>query len=106
MIHNYHAHIYFDAKEEEFARDLRKQISGKFSVVVGRMHLQPVGPHPKAMFQVLFSSELFATLVPWLQSARKKLDVLIHAESGNDMEDHTQLAMWLGNSLPLDLSKF
>ncbi|MCG8414007.1 MAG: DOPA 4,5-dioxygenase family protein [Pseudomonadales bacterium] len=106
MIQNYHAHIYFDAKEEMLARDLRKEVASKFSAaVVGNLHLQAVGPHPKAMFQVLFPSDLFDSFIPWLQSARKHLDVLIHAESGNDIEDHTQLAMWLGSSLPLDLSR-
>lgn len=105
MIQHYHAHIYFEPQQIEFAQDLRQKIAGKFAVVTGRLHAQPVGPHPKPMFQVLFTHDLFASFVPWLQQARAELDVLIHADSGNDLADHTQYAMWLGNSQPLDLSR-
>ena len=39
----------------------------------------------------------------WLLHNRRGLDVLVHAVSGDDLKDHTEYALWLGQSLPLKL---
>lgn len=103
-IEGYHAHVYFDQRTAEQARALRDRIGARFDVAVGRFHERNVGPHPRWSFQVAFGPELFGTIVPWLALNRDGLTVLVHGLSGDDVYDHTALAMWLGESATLDLS--
>jgi len=42
--------------------------------------------------------------VPWLAVNRKGLTVFVHGLSGDDIYDHTELVLWLGESVELDLS--
>jgi aromatic ring-cleaving dioxygenase len=51
-----------------------------------------------------FKAVEFGTLVPWLALNRNGLTVFVHGLSGQDMYDHTELVMWLGDSVALDLS--
>ncbi|MBI1777139.1 MAG: DOPA 4,5-dioxygenase family protein [Proteobacteria bacterium] len=103
-ITDYHAHIYYDdAEQRAFAGVLREAIGQKFTVVLGRWHDKPVGPHPISMYQVAFQPEEFARLVPWLALNHGTLSVLIHPETGDDPTDHSVHALWLGAPLPLDI---
>ena len=104
IIKGYHAHVYFDGNSVEQARTLRERISEEFDYAVGRFHEKNVGPHPRWSFQVAFKAEAFGTLVPWLAVNRKGLTVFVHGLSGEDIYDHTELVMWLGESVELDLS--
>ncbi len=56
------------------------------------------------MYQVAFAPDQFAHLVPWLMLNREGLDVLVHPNSGHALADHRDHALWLGNSLALNLS--
>ena len=103
-IQGYHAHVYFDQDSAEAARRLRDRIGERFDVALGRFHERNVGPHPRWSYQVAFGPELFGTLVPWLALNRNGLTVLVHGLSGDHVFDHTALAMWLGESVELDLS--
>ena len=100
---HYHAHVYFDSQQHEIASQLHRELAGKFKVALGRIFSMPIGPHPKGMFQVVFSASQFATIVEWLLHNRRGLDVLVHAVSGNDLKDHTELTLWLGQSHALRL---
>mgnify|MGYP002626308856 CR=1 FL=1 len=71
---------------------------------LGRCHARPVGPHPAWTYQIAFGPERFGEIVPWLAVNRGSLDVLVHGLSGDDLYDHTALAMWLGRSRSLDLT--
>ncbi len=102
----YHAHIYYEKETLQFATSLCEKAGERFNLKVGRIHQQMVGPHPKWSCQITFGSKHFDELVPWLESNREELSVLIHALSGNDLEDHTIYAYWLGGSVELDLSMF
>ena len=105
-MNRFHAHIYYDGKkpqEIERARLLRKQLAGRFNARVGTFYKYAVGPHSKPMFQALFTLDSFAVIVTWLMQNRGSLSVLIHAATGDDLEDHTQHTMWLGSPLPLKL---
>ena len=62
-----------------------------------------MGPHPRAMYQVVFEPHQFADFVPWLALNHGELDVLVHPETGDDLADHTAHAMWLGPPQPLRL---
>jgi len=104
IIKGYHAHVYFDGNSVEQARALRERVSEEFDYAVGRFHEKNVGPHPRWSFQIAFKAEAFGTLVPWLAVNRKGLTVFVHGLSGEDIYDHTELVMWLGKSVELDLS--
>jgi len=103
-ITDYHAHVYYDAASKATAAALRDAIAARFSVKLGRWHDDPVGPHPTGSYQIAFGPELFATLVPWLMLNRAGLTVLVHPNTGEDLADHRDRALWLGESRALDLS--
>ncbi len=105
-IDSYHAHIYFDPLHtKDQAMWVRNEIEQRFAPVrMGRMHDVPVGPHPTAMFQVAFGTELFDRIVPWLMLNRRGLVVLVHPETDRPKDDHLHHAVWLGDKLPLNAS--
>ncbi|MBD2200256.1 MULTISPECIES: DOPA 4,5-dioxygenase family protein [Calothrix] len=102
-ITNFHAHVYFDVTNREVAARVREGLGTNFDVQLGRWHEKPIGPHPKSMYQVLFSPEQFGKVVPWLMLHREDLDILVHPTTGNDVADHTSHALWLGNKLELNI---
>ena len=105
-ITGYHAHVYFDAGTREEARAVREAVEARFPVGMGRWHEKPVGPHPCWSYQIAFAPEIFAEIVPWLALNRQGLTVFLHPESGDDLADHRDHAVWLGPSATLDLSIF
>ena len=70
---------------------------------LGRWHDALVGPHTRSMYQVAFAPAEFARLMPWLMLNRGPPDVLVHPETGDDLADHRDHALWLGERLPLRL---
>jgi len=102
----YHAHVYFDSETLAYAKSLCEKAGITFGVKVGRVHEKLVGPHPKWSCQITFGASQFDELIPWFDENRRGLTVLVHALTGNDLEDHTDYAYWLGDSLTLDLSLF
>ena len=102
-ITEFHAHVYYDAGEKEQAAQLREAIEARFEVRMGRWHDKPIGPHPRGSYQVAFEPGLFGSLVPWLTLNRQGLTVFVHPETGNDIPDHTDHALWLGEREDLDL---
>ena len=105
-IHGYHAHVYYDAESKAAATALRETIEARFDIRMGRMHDRPVGPHPCWSYQVAFEPALFGSLVPWLALNRGDLVVFIHPETGEELEDHRDRAVWLGAKLELNLGIF
>jgi aromatic ring-cleaving dioxygenase len=102
----YHAHVYFDADTVDQARALCLDAGRLFGVQVGRVHERLVGPHPRWSCQLAFDSSQFDRLIPWLDAHRDGLDVFVHGLSGDEIEDHTTHATWLGSEWKLDLSVF
>lgn len=102
----YHAHVYFDGETLAFAKKLCAEAGQKFGLQIGRVHEQLVGPHPRWSCQITFGSRDFDTFIPWLDEHRRGLTVLVHAQTGNDLKDHTDYAYWLGESLELNLDMF
>lgn len=102
-IHAWHAHVYFDPEHRAPALILREQVGARFpAAVLGRWHAVPIGPHPRAMFQIAFAPGLFPTLVPFLALNRGGLTVLVHPESGRPKDDHLKHAIWMGEVLALN----
>ncbi len=102
----YHAHVYFEQTTVEFASALCHKAGELFPVKIGRVHQKLVGPHSKWSCQIKFTSKDFDLLIPWLEKHREGLSVLVHALSGDELEDHTTFAYWLGDPVTLDLSEF
>lgn len=105
IIHGYHAHIYFDADEYDQAEKIAQAVGKQFDLRVGRMHSESVGPHPRGSCQLAFNKDLLGTVLPWLLLNRRGLTVLLHSITGDDIQDHTEFAFWLGKEETLILSR-
>jgi DOPA 4,5-dioxygenase len=93
-IKGYHAHVYFDAGTIDQARALCEQAAQLFPLKMCRVHERPVGPHPDWSCQLAFGPELIGEVV------------FLHPDTGDDLLDHTEHAIWMGAIRPLDLSIF
>lgn len=102
----YHAHVYYEKEELAFATALCEKAGERFNLEIGRIHQKLVGPHPRWSCQILFDSKDFDALIPWLESNREGLSILVHGQTGDDLLDHTENAYWLGDSIELKLSIF
>ena len=105
-IKGYHAHVYFDAASVAQAKGLCAEAAKKFGVAMGRVHERCVGPHPRWSCQLGATNAQFAELLPWLALNRQGLVVFAHPETGHELADHRDHAIWLGTGLDLDLSVF
>ena len=103
-ISGYHAHVYYDPATRPHAERLAETIGKEFPVQFGGLHERPVGPHPIANLQIIFTVAEFQNVVPWLMLNRKGLDVLIHPLTDDSVEDHSRYALWLGTPVPLKLA--
>ena len=104
-IENYHAHVYYDAETRAQALALCETAGRAFGIKVGRMHDNPVGPHPRGSCQLTIGIDQLATVMPWLVLNRNKLTIFAHAQTGNAFKDHTDHVIWLGPSEQLNLAK-
>lgn len=122
-------HIYFlqsDPSQVQYATELWERIRRECTCLLRFAHLpafpppltvcivpelriyrlwdRPIGPHYTAMFEVnLFTPEQFGAFIPWLVIWRGPLSALVHPNTGRDVRDHSQLAGWLGQPLPINL---
>lgn len=103
-IAGYHAHVYYDAGTKDRAASLRSQVEERFDTQMGRWHDKPIGPHPTGSYQIAFAPGLFGEIVPYLALNRDGLTVFVHPDTGDDIPDHTDRAIWLGEQQELDLS--
>lgn len=105
-IRNFHAHIYYDPEEVELAKQLAAATQARFPIAVGHFHLRPVGPHPRCSVQLTVPRDAFGDVAQFLALNRGGLTVFAHAETGDDLADHSRHVIWFGPSEPLDLSIF
>ena len=105
-IESWHAHVYFDAASRDAAWALRGVITAELAglVAVGRFHEKPVGPHPQWSYQLAFAPAHFAHVVGWLTLNHGALDVFVHPNTGDELRDHRDCALWLGRSHALNLA--
>jgi DOPA 4,5-dioxygenase len=105
-IESWHAHVYFDATSRDAAWALREliasELAGRFEM--GRFHERPVGPHPMWSYQLAFAPEQFAAMVGWLTLNHGALDVFVHPNTGDELRDHRDCALWLGHAHVLNLA--
>ena len=99
----YHAHVYYDRATRPLAERLHETILGQFAVKPGAFSDEPIGPHPISQFSVIFETEEFPKIVPWLILNRAGLDVLVHPLTESSYDDHSKNALWLGTPVPMRL---
>jgi len=106
IIRSWHAHVYFDASSRDAAWTLRERIADALAgrVEIGRFHEKPVGPHPMWSYQLAVSVEDFAFVIAWLALNRGAVDVFAHPNTGDELRDHRDGALWLGKSYALNLA--
>ena len=103
---SFHAHLYFDSSSLQHAEFLREQSGQLFNLELGRLHKKLVGPHPKWSCRLSVPREKFSQVILWLCANRNNVEVMVHPETDDDLWDHTQGVMWLGQSYPLNLEIF
>ena len=105
-IESWHAHVYFDAASREAARAFREHVVAQFGerIEMGRFHERPVGPHPQWSYQIAFGRGEFNDVVGWLALNHGALDVFVHPNTGDQLSDHRDRAIWIGRSYVLDLT--
>ena len=101
-------HIYFlqtNPEQVKYAHELWQRIRHEFPELrIYTVWEKPIGPHPVGMFEVnLFTPEQFGAFVPWMNIWRGPLSVLVHPNTGDDVRDHSQRAIWMGERFPLAL---
>mmetsp|Transcript_18704 Transcript_18704/g.66066 ORF Transcript_18704/g.66066 Transcript_18704/m.66066 type:complete len:187 (-) Transcript_18704:79-639(-) len=77
----------------------------------GRMCMEeidsvPAGPFVTAEWSAFFLPENITQIYPWAIQHRGEYDILIHPNSGCEIEDHTIWAGWLGKPWDIDTSAF
>ena len=105
-ITHWHAHVYYDEQTVVQATKLCADAANALSVEQGRLHRKPVGPHPQWSCQLSFTPEHLAEVITWLTLNRNGLTVFVHPNTGDDLVDHRDRAVWLGDSDSLRLGMF
>ncbi len=105
-ITGYHAHLYYSLDQLDQAQALAQSTVKRFGVRMGHLHEKPVGPHPQPSCQLSITVEQFSRVIPWLMLHRSGLTVFVHTCTDNDLEDHTDHALWMGKMEPLKLEVF
>jgi DOPA 4,5-dioxygenase len=105
----WHAHVYYDRDSWGIAELLHQQLSDMLMrgscpglVLVGQMYDRGVGPHPQPQFEIQFYESAVPRITELLKGTG--LTSLIHPLTDDDLADHTTLAQWLGEPIPLDES--
>ena len=105
-IRDFHAHIYFDPEQLPEAQAVAAEARERFGVPVGHFHTRPVGPHLRGSVQLTVLPDQFGEFAAWAALNRRGLTIFAHAETGDDLADHSRHVIWFGPSEPLDLGIF
>ena len=68
--------------------------------------LQPAGPFPTAQWSFFVLPEDIGAMTSWIMQHRGSYSILIHTNSGCEIEDHSDWTLWGGQSWPLDTTIF
>ena len=102
----YHAHIYYTMETRALATALEQRLaaareSGSIPELffIGQLRDRALGPHPIPEFEIHFSQAMLAQVMALLEPSG--LTCLVHPLTDDDLADHTTLATWIGEPLPL-----
>lgn len=103
----YHAHLYFEVRQFPMVKSILAALGRDPAPLrLHRLHLEPVGPHALPMAEFHFDERDYPLVLVWLRAHHRELSVLIHADTGDDIRDHSQNVIWLGKPLPIDFDFF
>lgn len=71
---------------------------------LNRMNLSPIGPHIIGRFETCCNSSALARAQSFFMQNHGNLSIILHPLTRYEVLDHTTRAMWLGKSMPLDIS--
>ena len=102
---DFHVHIYFTAETRTSALAIRTymETTDTFETDLQPVREMPIGPHPTPMFNAHLDKANFGPAMHWLMLNHGPHSVLIHPNTGDDLKDHTEHALWLAGPLDLNL---
>ncbi|RWS19318.1 hypothetical protein B4U80_14460, partial [Leptotrombidium deliense] len=116
-IRAYHFHAYFfqhnnksTAEALAFRHEVNQLIDSGYlgecttTCRLCRFYRGPDGPHPIGNFLTCCNSSSIKPALDFFAKNRGSLPVLVHPLTEREIDDHTNRAMWIGHSLPLDES--
>ena len=124
QIYSYHIHLVdlqTNQKDTEDAYKIRERFRVRFASKLGPdchdlFHNEyscildpdegPAGPFPVANWSVFVLPESLELMAAWMVQNRGRFSVLVHPNSGCEVEDHSDWTMWSGNPYPLDMTIF
>jgi aromatic ring-cleaving dioxygenase len=101
----YHGHFYFTAETMTSAELIRQKMTFDLPQLfrVFPFVPRPVGPHPFPMFEFHFRGSDLQTVRTWLEKNRAGHSVLLHPLTGDEIEDHTVFAEFVGEPVTLNI---
>jgi aromatic ring-cleaving dioxygenase len=123
-IYSWHIHLLYWQTNEDHTKgayDIRDKFIAKFKGRLGpectdlfhqskmcmfEPDIQPVGPFLTAQWSVFLTMDDFADTVPWIMQHRGDYDILVHPNSGCELEDHSWWAFWGGNPWEINMGAF
>ncbi|CDW85249.1 UNKNOWN [Stylonychia lemnae] len=124
QIYSYHIHLlYFQNNKENTvgAFQIRDQFAAAFNQTLGPdchdlFHNDnscildddkgPAGPFPTAQWSVFVLPEHIGSMSTWMMQHRQDYSILVHTNSGCEIEDHSNWTLWGGEPWTLDLTIF
>lgn len=101
----YHAHVYFALNQTALANKVRENILKDIPQITYAGQLIPisVGPHTMPMFELHIPASMINYAKASIDELREGLSVLIHPVQADELDAHTNSAVWLGTQLDLKL---
>uniref|UniRef100_A0A1D1Y9E9 Putative 21. protein n=1 Tax=Anthurium amnicola TaxID=1678845 RepID=A0A1D1Y9E9_9ARAE len=106
----YDIHFYYSPGSEKAALEVRDQLKAQFGWLrFEEPEGKPSAPHTLPNWEADFKNspnhhQNFGEVLRWLMLNRRGHSVIVHPHTGNELKDHTDYALWLGEKVPLDLS--
>ena len=90
------------------ARDqLRGLVHSRYlpDCIVGSLFDRPMDEYPVGNFVTCCNSTALSRALPYFSQQHGQLSVMIHPLTQENLLDHSERAMWIGQQYPLDFSK-
>lgn len=102
----YHVHVYFAPDQTALAGKVRENILKDIPQITyaGQLIPMSIGPHPMPMFELHVPASVINYAKASINDLRDGLSVLIHPVQQDELDAHTQSAVWLGEKLALNLA--
>ncbi|OUR93555.1 4,5-dioxygenase [Halobacteriovorax marinus] len=105
-IKDFHIHLYYDESTINIAKEVGLKAQSEFDISIGRFHEKNVGPHPRWSVQLSIPTDKFGEILAWVSLNRKGLTIFSHPNTGDDLLDHTEHSIWMGELLELNTKIF